>query len=984
LVEKKRVYALAKELNVESKILLDICKELGFEGIKNQLSGLSTDEADAVTNRFKKGSSKPAPAPVVAAPAVLPTAPIPTKVQTLPTRRTATPKPVDEPVPAPAPAEVEAPQAPVVAAPEPPAPVAAPTPPPAAPTPVEPVAPAPPAAAPVAPAAPPTVAAQATPPAAPAPIPPRPSTLPPRPSTLPPRPSPAPRPVGDNRPRTLQGGPPPGAGGQQPPGAGPAGGAGRTGGPRIRPRPTPSFQIRTGGTPSLRQNQPAATPIAKPKEDTGIRKIAGITGDLLNKGRNVTHEQVLNQHKAQTPPAPGPGDVPPGSAEDEDRKAGAGGKDRRPGAVAGRDIRGRLRNDRARKDTSKGVQIQGNRVVATDVDDRPLRVRDRLKKRPHARQPGTQPRKGNVQVTLPITIRALSEAIGLAFDKLAKKLISLGMPFGSFTINSILDPDVAQLVATEQGCELEIRKPQDAEDDLLAKHQEVDDPDQLVARPPIVTIMGHVDHGKTSLLDKIRASNVAAGEVGGITQVIRAWQVVHDGKQITFLDTPGHEAFTKMRARGAQVTDIAVIVCAADDGVMPQTEEAINHAKAAGVSIIVAINKVDLPNANLNKTRQQLYSLGVLPDNMGGDVPFIETSAAKGTGIAELLEAILIVAELKELKANPSKHGRGTCLESHMSGDEGVQATLLVSDGTLHKGDIVICGPAFGRVRAMYNDLGNPIEVAPPGTPVRITGLDTCPDADDPFGVVDDISTAREIAEKRAAKRQDAALNRFVPRTLETLSDVKVSELKVILKADFRGSVEAIRKELEKLTHEEVRVRVLHTGIGGITASDVILAMTSPTDTMIVGFNAVPDDEARAMAEQNGIPLREYSIIYNLTDDIKAALEGKLKPRQEIVYLGRALVREVFRISKVGVVAGCHVTNGTIERSAKVRIIRGGVVVYPPADRTASLESLKRHKDDAKEVAAGYDCGIKIANYDDIKTDDVIEAYRVDEIKRTL
>jgi translation initiation factor IF-2 len=349
-----------------------------------------------------------------------------------------------------------------------------------------------------------------------------------------------------------------------------------------------------------------------------------------------------------------------------------------------------------------------------------------------------------------------------------------------------------------------------------------------------------------------------------------------------------------------------------------------------------------------------------------------------------LLEAILVVAELKELKANPNKPGRGTCLEAHLSGVEGVQTTLLVQDGTLRKGDIMLCGPAQGRVRAMYSDLGMPIDEAGPGVPVRITGLDVVPHADDPFAVVDDIVVAREIAEKRHFKRQEEALNRFVPKVLPTLGQIKVTELKVILKADFRGSVEAIKKELDKLTHEEVRVRLLHAGIGGITVSDVQLAMTSPTDTMIVGFNAVPDDEARALAEQLGVPIREYNIIYNLTDDIRSALEGKLKPREEIVYLGRAVIREVFKISKVGTIAGCHVTNGVIERSAKVRVIRGGVVIYPPADRTAGLESLKHHKDDVRDIKQGYDCGIKIANYDDVKVDDVIEAYRVDEIKRTL
>jgi translation initiation factor IF-2 len=731
----------------------------------------------------------------------------------------------------------------------------------------------------------------------------------------------------------------------------------------------------------LRDQQPGGGggAAAQPK-DTGVRKITGLSADQLSKGRNLTVDQVMQGPKAQSAV---PGYVAPPDIADDDEKGGD--KSKRPGAVQGRDQRRASRTDRAKKETSKGVQVQGGRVTVLD-DDRPLRIRDRLKKRPHTRQPGTQPRKGNVQVTIPITVRVLSEAVGLAVPKLLKKLMEppYDFAFGSVTINSVLDQDVAQLVAQDLGCELEFRKQQDAEEELQAKHQEADDPAHLKPRPPIVAIMGHVDHGKTSLLDKIRRSNVAAGEVGGITQVIRAWQVVHDGKPITFLDTPGHEAFTKMRARGAQVTDIAVIVCAADDGVMPQTEEAINHAKAAGVSIVIAINKIDLPNANLNKTRQQLYSLSILPDNMGGDTPFVETSAAKGTGINELLEAILVVAELKELKANPDKPGRGTCLEAHLSGDEGVQATLLIQDGTLRKGDILLCGPAQGRVRAMYNDLGHPIDEAGPGVPVRITGLDEVPDADDPFAVVDDITIAREIAQKRQQKRQDAAHNRFVPKTLETLGEIKVTELKVILKADFRGSVEAIKKELDKLTHEEVRVRLLHAGIGGITPSDVQLAMTSPTDTMIIGFNAVPDDEARALAEQLGVPIREYNIIYNLTDDIRAALEGKLKPREEIVYLGRAVVREVFKISKVGTVAGCHVTNGVIERSAKVRVIRGGVVIYPPADRTAGLESLKHHKDDVREIKQGYDCGIKIANYDDVKVDDVIEAYRVDEIKRTL
>jgi translation initiation factor IF-2 len=506
----------------------------------------------------------------------------------------------------------------------------------------------------------------------------------------------------------------------------------------------------------------------------------------------------------------------------------------------------------------------------------------------------------------------------------------------------------------------------------------------MVLRAPIVTIMGHVDHGKTSLLDKIRQSEIAKGEVGGITQVIRAWRVEHNGRPITFLDTPGHEAFTKMRARGAQVTDIAVIVVAVTDGVQPQTEEAIAHAKAAGVQIVVALNKIDMPNANVNKTRQQLYSLDVLPDDMGGDTPFVETSAVTGQGIDDLLEQLAVAAELRELKANPNKAASGTCIEAHKEGDEGVFATLLVQQGTLHKGDVILCGASYGRVRAMYDDAGKQIEEAGPSVPVRITGLDDVPEASDTFHVVPELATAREIAEKRKEKKIEAGLNRHQPLTLELLAQKKVTEVKVILKADFRGSIEAIKKELEKLKHEEVRARILHAGIGAITESDVQLALASPDDTLVVGFNAVPDNQALALAEARGIKIREYNIIYNLTDDIKSAMEGKLKPREEVIHLGRALVREIFKISRVGTVAGCHVTSGTIERSAKIRLIREGVVVFPAADKVASLDSLKRFKDDVREVREGMECGMKIANYDDVKVGDVIEAYKIEQVQRTL
>jgi translation initiation factor IF-2 len=521
------------------------------------------------------------------------------------------------------------------------------------------------------------------------------------------------------------------------------------------------------------------------------------------------------------------------------------------------------------------------------------------------------------------------------------------------------------------------------------------DIEKLRPRPPIVVIMGHVDHGKTTLLDRIReeyglTSDVVSTEAGGITQVLRAWRVEKDGKPVTFLDTPGHEAFTKMRARGANVTDIAVIVVAATDGVYPQTEEAIAHARAAEVDIIVAINKVDMPNANVDKTRRQLYQLNLLPDDMGGDVQFIETSAVTGQGIGALIDAIALQAELADppLVADPEHRPSGTCLEAYLDGERGVMATLLVQQGTLRKGDVILCGASHGRVRAMFDDLGRAVTEAGPSTPVKVYGLDAVPDADDPFYFVENIGKAAEIAEQERKLIREAELVKFSPVSLDRLREqnakVKITELKVILKAEARGSVEAIKKELEKLVHEEVRCRVLSAGIGAISESDVTLALTSPADTLVIGFNVTADDDALRLAESRGISLNEYQIIYNLVDDVKAALEGRLKPIEEVVHLGRAVIRETFKVSKVGTIAGCYVTSGVIERSARVRVIREGTVIYPPPEKTLGLDSLKRFKDDAKEVREGFECGMKITGFDDVKVGDVIEAYRIDIKQRTL
>jgi translation initiation factor IF-2 len=748
----------------------------------------------------------------------------------------------------------------------------------------------------------------------------------------------------------------------------------------IAPRPQPPLGgFRVATPPPAKPGKPAEK--KEPAAPAGPRKIAEIPAELRNReGQGpVKIEEIQRLISKQQQPSGAPEDVADEEEGGDKSRKGAAAR-RGPGGVAGRDARHASRNLRQEQRKSKAEnELKSGRVGVLDVEETPRIRRQKQKQR---RTGPTAPRKGKVPIEIPITVRALSEAIGVPSVTLLFKLKDHGVNAGN--LNVVLEPTLAETVALEHGCELEVKKKHDVEEELIAESKKPDNPEDYVPRAPIVTIMGHVDHGKTSLLDKIRQSNVAATEAGGITQVIRAWRVEHGGRPITFLDTPGHEAFTKMRARGANVTDIAVIVVAADDGVMPQTEEAIAHAKAAGVSLVVAINKVDLPNANVNKTRQQLYGLGVLPDNMGGDTPFVETSAATGKGIDELLDQLSVVAELKELKANPKKPASGTCLEASVSEEEGVYATLLVREGTLRRQDVILVGAAYGRVRAMYDDLGRPIDEAGPSVPVRITGLDEVPNADDAFLVSPDLSEAREIAENRKARQQRSALAPPKTMRLEDLALAQVAELKIILKAEARGSIEAIRKELEKLHHEEVRVRVLHAAIGGITESDVQLALTSPEDTLILGFNAVPDDRARALAEERGIQVRQYNIIYNLTDDVKAALEGKLKPREEIIHLGRAVVRETFKISRVGVIAGCYVTQGVIERSAKVRVIRSGVVVYPPADRTVGLESLKRFKEDVKEVREGFECGLKVAGYDDVKVDDVIEAYRVEQVQRTL
>jgi len=593
------------------------------------------------------------------------------------------------------------------------------------------------------------------------------------------------------------------------------------------------------------------------------------------------------------------------------------------------------------------------------------------------------PRKDKVSVQLPCTVRELSEAAGLPAAQILRILMSEGV---MTTITAVMDPEMTEFVAAELGIDVEFKDAVSVEDQLLADIRELQDEEQdLVTRPPVITFLGHVDHGKTSLLDRLIGIDVVSGESGGITQHIRAYTVEKDGRTISFVDTPGHEAFTEMRARGANVTDIAVLVVAADDGVMPQTEEAISHARAAGVPIVVALNKVDLPGVDINRVMQGLSTNDLLPSEWGGEVEVIKTSASSGEGLEDLLETLLTVAELQEYQANPHRAALGTCLEAQQESGRGVVVKALVQNGTLRVGDVVVCGQSYGRVKAMYDTLDSNVqhEEAGPSMPINLTGFDTAPGAGEPFYVLDDIAKARTIAETRAETERKATLGEGIEHvTLENLFDRlegadEVQTLNLILRADVRGSIEAIQKELEKLDHPEVKIKLLQATVGGITEADVTLADAS--DAIIMGFNVVPDEKARVMADQRGVQVRRYEVIYKITEELKAALEGLLKPEEREVDLGRALVQLIFKISRVGTVAGCRVLSGTIERNARARIIRDNTILgdYP-------LDTLRREKDDAKEVREGMECGIKLSGFNDVKEGDLLEVYRIEEVGRSF
>jgi translation initiation factor IF-2 len=578
-------------------------------------------------------------------------------------------------------------------------------------------------------------------------------------------------------------------------------------------------------------------------------------------------------------------------------------------------------------------------------------------------------------------VRSFSEAVGVPARTILGKLLELG---SMSNIAATLDPDMAELLAAELGVQVNFHRPVDLEEQVIHALEE-DDPAKLQPRPPIVTFLGHVDHGKTSLLDRIIGIDVAAHEKGGITQHIRAYRVTADGRSVAFVDTPGHEAFTEMRARGANVTDIAVLVVAADDGVMPQTEEAISHARAAKVPIVVALNKIDLPGINLDKIYGQLAENELLPSEWGGETEVIKTSAATGEGIDALLETLLTVAELHDYKADPDRPAAGACLESELHEGRGVVAKLLVRKGTLRLGDVVVCGSAYGRIKAMYDTL-NPrkkYDEAGPSTPVNVTGLDSTPGAGDRFYVLADITQARHLAQQRAAQVRQRELGSAVSHvTLENLyerlgQESRVQTLHIILRADVRGSIEAIKKELSKLQHPEVQLEVLQATVGGITEADVHLAHAS--DAIIIGFSVVPDEGARTLADKLGVQIRRYDIIYQITDDLRAALEGMLKPEKKEKELGRALVQQAFHISRIGTVAGCRVLAGVVQRDGRARLIRESRVIGDYA-----IDSLRREKDDAREVREGFECGIRLAGYNDVKEGDVLEVYKIEEVARTF
>ena len=624
--------------------------------------------------------------------------------------------------------------------------------------------------------------------------------------------------------------------------------------------------------------------------------------------------------------------------------------------------------------------------------ERPAR---RAKEKPREEQPGARSVKRTVvfkqirkvpvkkkeekiELTLPVSVRDLSERLGVSASDIIRRLLLEHQIRAN--INQDLDKEVVELLGIEYGVEIALKEPKGASQ-LLKELIPTDRPEELRPRPPVVTLLGHVDHGKTSILDRIRNTQVAATEDGGITQAIGAWQIGHKGRPLTFIDTPGHEAFTAMRARGAQVTDVVILVVAADDGVMAQTEEAISHARAAGVPIVVALNKMDKPEASPMRVLQQLAAHGLNPEEWGGPVGCVRVSALTGQGTDDLIERTLLEAELLELKANPDRRANGAVLEARMEEGRGVVASIVIRSGTLRKGDIMVCGPAYGRVRSMLTDRGEEIESAGPSTPVAVSGLDVVPEAGDTFVVVDDQDVARNIAQMRRGRLEK---DRRRPRAHVTLENLYQSlaagrerHLRLVLKADVQGSLEPLVESLQRIGTEEVSVRLLHQGVGSVNVSDVLLADAS--DAVILAFRVTVEERARVLAKECGVDIRHYRVIYDAVQAVRDALEGLLEPELREEKVGVLEVRQVFKISRVGSVAGCYVREGQVRRAGRIRLLRNGTVMHD-----GTIASLRRGKNDVREVESGFECGIKLEGYDDIQVGDLIECYAVKELKRAL
>jgi translation initiation factor IF-2 len=758
-------------------------------------------------------------------------------------------------------------------------------------------------------------------------------------------------------------------------------------GPSIRIAPVP--KAPTPKTPKIKEPTPQKPDMVLPKDVIRSVITDGTSKELENHIRKHEERQRIKdeerkkkdfKEKDKRKSKKKISSVPPAKSEKDEQQ----GKEVKSGRNQHqRDEVATPLTEETKKKRRSGATRRNNR---NDFEEEVAVIPRQLKRlRNRGRAVSTAaPRKTDIVIQLPCSVKQFAEQTGLSVPVVIKKLLEMGTPM---VINSQLDRESSELLAEAFEIRLSVRDQVSLEDQLVVSLFEEDDPpESLKPRPPVVTVLGHVDHGKTTLLDHILHLDVVSGEKGGITQHIRAYRVkMENGEDITFVDTPGHEAFTEMRARGANCTDIVVLVVAADDGVMPQTEEAISHAKAAGVPIIVALNKMDLSGVNPDRVIQELAAHELMPSEWGGEVEVIRCSGLTGLGVDKLLETIQVVAELHELKANPNRSALGVALEAELQSGQGVMCKMLVQNGTLRTGDVVLCGTAYGRVKVMYDtlDAKKIINKATPGTPVNLIGLNTVPGAGSKFCVLDDISDARTIAEQRLDEERKNILADVQSHvTLETLfqrinSAQTTQTLNVIIRADVRGSIEAIRKELGKLDHPEVKIKILQATVGGISEADVQLADAS--DAIIVGFNVVPDENARIMADRKKIQIRRYDIIYNLTDDIKKALEGMLKPIEQIKELGRALVQRVFMISRLGAIAGCRVISGTVERDCRVRIIRESRIVgeYP-------LDSLKREKDDVKEVREGYECGMKLKGFNDLKEGDVLETYKIEEIARTF